>query len=151
MKGAIPTSVILVLGVMLLVFALLYTGVGFGVKMMYSWLDSAPLVIQDILSGSLSALSFTTAEATVTHKLPISLPLEIKLTSESIFVKPTQREYYPRTEIKRGGRITLETPQPIKFLRKSGQSIDTKSAIIDPNFQDTIIVSNIPNLNIGVE
>jgi len=144
MKGTMVYDIVTMVGMVILVFTLIYWSTTVGASIVADYVLSAPKTIQDSVSSYVIMSCVESGDMTTTLKItPIQFTL--KMNSTHFSIEPTGEKYSTWKEVERGGSIRLRKAPASALIACTGTTIKPASIAFDPNSDDSIIIKKQGN------
>ncbi|MFQ6009539.1 MAG: hypothetical protein ACE5J7_00225 [Candidatus Aenigmatarchaeota archaeon] len=151
MKGGTQLyDIIVLIGIVILIFVLIYWSMTYGAQIVAEMLFSAPETVQDSLASFMGA-GCAPGNMTVVFSITPT-PLTAFVDNDTINVLPPEYGYYYGREVERGGYIRFDPPEPIAYVKCKGVSVVTGSVDFEPRKHTAFVVNKTLNeIGVGVK
>lgn len=151
MKGGTQLyDIIVLIGVVMLIFVIIYWSVTYGAQMVANMLFSSPQAVQDSMANFMGSSCIS---GNMTIMLSITpTPLTLVVDRETVNAVPPDYPYYGGREVERGGYVRFGAPDPIPYVWCTDSSIERGSFEFDPRQNIFFVVNKtMEDVSIGVE
>jgi hypothetical protein len=148
MKGsAFIHDMMMIVGMLIIVFTLIYWSMNFGAVAAKNVMESSPLLLQERIAGYLSTMCVFNGDMNITI-FPEDIPMEIEITEK--YVQASTKGTIHKQEIQRGGSVTYERTGPTVYTVCDSAEIQKIKISFNPEFDKKIILRKKDNV-IGIE